>query len=149
MANSSLRFGRVVDELPSGFDRLRGEARSEGHRHLERLADEWNTRAMRFDRGGEALFAARLDGSLAGIGGPTIDPAIPGALRMRRFYVAKSFRRTGIGRTLARNLLTHARSLHRLVTVNAAVGSESFWESLGFVAEPSNGHTHVILVSED
>jgi GNAT superfamily N-acetyltransferase len=149
MANNSLRLARVVDELPTGLGRLRAEARSEGHRHLERLADEWNTRAMRFDRDGEALLAARLDGSLAGIGGLTIDPAIPDALRMRRFYVAKSLRRHGIGRALAEKLLAGARALRRPVTVNAGAGSEPFWEALGFVAEPRYGHTHVILVCED
>jgi GNAT superfamily N-acetyltransferase len=68
---------------------------------------------------------------------------------MRRFYVAKSFRRHGIGRALAEKLLAGARASRLPVTVNAAAGSELFWESLGFVAEPRDGHTHVILVCED
>jgi GNAT superfamily N-acetyltransferase len=144
MANNPVRLERVVDELPSGFDRLRSEARTEGYRHLERLAEEWKTRTMRFDREGEALLAARLDAGLAGIGGLTIDPEVPAALRMRRFYVAKSFRRHGIGRALAENLLVHARASGRFVTVNAAAGSEPFWGSLGFVSEPRSGHTHAL-----
>jgi GNAT superfamily N-acetyltransferase len=144
-----LKLERFVSELPAGLEDLRAEAQAEGHRHLDRLAEEWRARTMRFDREGEALLAAWLDADLAGIGGLTIDPVQPVALRMRRFYVAKSFRRKGIGRALVENLLTHARASARLVTVNAAAGSVPFWESLGFVADLRNGHTHVILSFED
>ena len=35
---------------------------------------------------------------LAGVGGLTIEPVVPGALRLRRFYVRPSFRRAGVGR---------------------------------------------------
>jgi len=131
---------------PIRLDLLRAEARAEGHRHLERLAEEWSAHTMRFDREGEASLAARLDADLVGIGGLTIDPAQAGALRMRRFHVGKSVRRNGTGRAIAEKLLAHARASGRLVTVNAAaVGSESFWQSLGFISELRNGHTHVIL----
>lgn len=104
---------------------------------------------MRFDREGEALLAARVEGVLAGIGGLTVDRTLPEALRMRRFYVAKSLRRNGIGRAIAENLLAHARASGRHVTVNSAPGSEPFWESLGFVSDLCDGHTHVILQSGD
>jgi GNAT superfamily N-acetyltransferase len=133
--------------LPAGFDALRAEARAEGYRHLDRLAEEWRARTIRFDRDGEALLAAWLDADLAGIGGLTIDPVQPGALRMRRFYILKSFRRKGIGRAIAENLLAHAHASGRPVTVNAAAGSERFWQALGFLSDPRNGHTHAILWS--
>jgi GNAT superfamily N-acetyltransferase len=138
-----IRFESVLSELPTGFDVLRTEALAEGYRHIERLAAEWHAATMRFDREGEALTAACLDAELAGIGGLTIDPAQPGALRMRRFYVRSAFRRNGIGRAVAQNLLAQARACGRPVTVNAGAGSEPFWLSLGFVAEARNGHTHV------
>jgi GNAT superfamily N-acetyltransferase len=138
------KFERIVAELPAGFDALRAEAQGEGYRHLDRLAEEWNANRLRFDQDGEALFAAWVDADLAGIGGLTIDPVLPDALRMRRFYVAKSSRRTGIGRAIAKNLLAQPRASDRPVTVNAAAGSESFWESLGFVRDPADGHTHVL-----
>ena len=138
-----LGLERVVKELPVGFDTLRTEAHAEGYRHLERLADQWLVATMRFDREGEALVAARLNGELAGIGGLTIDPSEPAALRMRRFYVRASLRRNGIGRSLAENLLVYARARGRPVTVNAAAGSEAFWQSLGFVPDIRNGHTHL------
>jgi GNAT superfamily N-acetyltransferase len=138
------KLERIVTELPAGFHALRAEAQREGYRHLDRLAEEWNVNRLRFDQDGEALFAAWVDADLAGIGGLTIDPVLPDALRMRRFYVAKSSRRTGIGRAIAEKLLAHPRASDRAVTVNAAAGSEAFWESLGFVPDPRDGHTHVL-----
>jgi len=66
---------------------------------------------------------------------------------MRRLYVGKSFRRKGVGRAIAENLLAHAGT-SGLVTVNAAARSELFWESLGFVSDLRDGHTHAILPTE-
>jgi len=138
-----MRLEPVLTELPAGFDLLRAEARAEGYRHVDRLADEWKAGTMRFDREGEALAAAHLGRDLSGLGGLTIDPFQRDALRMRRFYVRASFRRRGIGRAIAEKLLAHARAFGRPVTVNAGAGSEPFWRLLGFVAETRNGHTHV------
>jgi GNAT superfamily N-acetyltransferase len=137
------KLQRVMKELPAGFDTLRAEARAEGYRFVERLATDWISLTARFDRDGEALLAARVNGVLAAIGGLTIEPAVPDALRMRRFYVRLAYRRNGIGRQLASALLERARSANRLVTVNAAPASTAFWESLGFAADARDGHTHV------
>jgi GNAT superfamily N-acetyltransferase len=133
----------VIEELPAGFDALRVEARAEGYRFVERLATDWMSGTIRFDREGEALLVARLNGVLAGIGGLTIEPVVPEAMRMRRFYVRPAYRRGGIGRKLATALLERARSAGRLVTVNAAPASTLFWESLGFAPDARDGHTHI------
>jgi hypothetical protein len=93
-----MRFQRVVNELPADFKAMRREARAEGHQFLDRLASDWASGAMRFDRPGEVLLAAYSNGVLAAIGGITIDPIVPEALRMRRFYVGSAFRRAGIRR---------------------------------------------------
>jgi len=134
---------RVIEELPAGFDTLQAEARAEGYWFVERLAADWMSGAIRFDREGEALLAARVNDVLAGIGGLTIEPIVPGALRMRRFYVRRAYRRSGIGRQLATALLERARNAASLVTVNAAPASTAFWESLGFAPDARDGHTHV------
>jgi GNAT superfamily N-acetyltransferase len=120
-----------------------GRKRAEGYLFVERLAADWEAGRMRFEREGEALLAARLTGILAGIGGLTIEPVVPGALRMRRFYVRPTFRRAGIGRKLATALLERARRISPVVTVNAAPASVSFWESLGFAPDLRDGHTHL------
>jgi GNAT superfamily N-acetyltransferase len=138
-----VRLQPVVGELPADFDTIRAEARAEGYRFPDRLASDWASGAMRFDRPGEALLAAYSEGVLAAIGGITIDPIVPDALRMRRFYVRPAFRRTGIGRELALALLEGALQWVRLVTLNAAVNSVPFWETLGFAPEAHDEHTHI------
>jgi GNAT superfamily N-acetyltransferase len=133
----------VIENLPEGFEVLREEARAEGYLFVERLAADWEAGRTRFDRNGEELLAAHVSGVLAGIGGLTIEPVLPGALRMRRFYVRALFRRAGIGRILARALLERARPTGLLVTVNAAPASAPFWESVGFAPDMRDGHTHL------
>jgi GNAT superfamily N-acetyltransferase len=133
----------VIENLPAGFDALRAVARAEGYSFIERLAADWEAHKMRFEHQGEALLAAHVTGELAGIGGLTIDPVLPGVLRMRRFYIRPPFRRLGIGRKLATALLERARSASRLVTVNAAPASVPFWETLGFTPDKRGGHTHL------
>jgi GNAT superfamily N-acetyltransferase len=142
-----VRFQRVIDELPADFDTIRAEARAEGYRFLDRLTMDWASGAMRFDRPGEALLTAYSAAVLAAIGGITIDPIVPDALRMRRFYVRPAFRRTGIGGEIAKAVLKMARSVP-VVTINAAVKSVPFWETLGFVPEARDGHTHIWRQSE-
>lgn len=136
-----IRLKPVVDALPAGLDVLREEACTHGHRMLDTLAAEWASGAQRFSHADEALLAAYVGDELAGIGGMTLETAVPQALRMRRFYVALAHRRTGIGRALAAALLEPVRG--RIITANAAAGSEAFWESFGFVPDRSNGYTHI------
>ena len=134
---------RQVTAIPCrGFDGLRAQARAETHRVLDRLAVEWEA-GTRFDRPGEALLGAWRGLALAGVGGITLDPALPGALRMRRFYVHPACRHAGTGRVLAQTLLRQVRRTGMAVVVNAGTtAASSFWEALGFVAEAGGGHTH-------
>jgi GNAT superfamily N-acetyltransferase len=144
MGGSMPRPEPITERLPDGFDTMRIDARSEGYRFLDRLADDWAAGTTRFDRDGEALLAAYFDGVLAGVGGLTLDPVVPGALRMRRFYVRPSARQHGIGRRLVQALLEDPRRTGKVVTVNAAEGSRGFWEALGFTPDPRDGHTHIL-----
>ena len=136
-----IRLKRVIDTLPKDFEALRKEAELDGHRMLDTLASEWADGVTRFDRPGEALLAAYADGVLAGMGGLTLEPALCGALRMRRFYVRIAYRRRGVARVLAEALLEKAG--RRVITANAAAGSEAFWETLDFVADKRDGRTHI------
>jgi GNAT superfamily N-acetyltransferase len=137
------RFQRIVDGLPTDFDIIGRDARAERHEFLDRLASDWASDAVRFNRPGEVLLTAYSANVMAAIGGITIDPIVPDALRMRRFYVRRAFRRTGIGRGLAQDLLERALRSVRVVTLNAGVDSVPFWEALGFVPEARHGHTHI------
>jgi GNAT superfamily N-acetyltransferase len=140
-----MQLDHVVDNLPDGFDAMRAEASAEGNRNMERLALDWASGAMRFDGNGEALLAAHVQGTLAGIGGLTIEPVVPGAFRMRRFYVRQPFRRQGIGRQLAIALIEPALARSRVITVNAGnIDAPEFWMRLGFSPDLRDGHTHVL-----
>ena len=139
-----IRLEEILEALPVGFDALRAEAGAEGYRFVERLAADWGSRELRFDRPGEVLLAAYAGNELAGIGGLTLDPVLPETLRMRRFYIRPRYRRSGIGRRLATALLERAAQAGRPVTVNAASGSAQFWEILAFVSDMRDGHTHVL-----
>ena len=129
-------------DLPPELAGLAAEAAGEGVRIPARVLAEW-AHGVRFDRPGEKLMAGWSGPVLAGIGGLTRDPAWPDALRMRRFYVHPAFRRRGLGRALAVALLAEAPG--RVVTVNAGTpDAPAFWESLGFVRDKRDGHTHLL-----
>ena len=138
-----------MGELPAAFDALRAEARDEGYRFLDRLADEWASGAVRFDQREEMLLTVCAGHVLAGIGGLTRDPVMVSALRMRRFYVSAAFRRQGVGRMLAVALLKQAATAGRSVTVNAGtVDAPAFWTALGFIPDLRDGHTHILDPSQ-
>ncbi|MGO7166471.1 GNAT family N-acetyltransferase [Rhizobium leguminosarum] len=140
---------RLSDRLPQEIAGLEREARREGYRHVARLIDEWSIGDNRFEHYGERLLGAYVDEVLAGIGGMTVDSAISGALRMRRFYIRPAMRRRGIGRMLAMALLDHACSCCTVVTVHAGNdGAARFWESLGFQPHGGDGHTHVLALQQ-
>jgi GNAT superfamily N-acetyltransferase len=63
---------------------------------------------------------------------------------MRRFFVRVAHRRLGVGRALATGLLEDARAKRLTVIANAAAGSDSFWEALGFKPDRRDGHTHIL-----
>ncbi|WP_088677585.1 GNAT family N-acetyltransferase [Rhizobium sp. R339] len=135
---------RVIrDRLPQEIVALESEARCEGHLHITRLIQEWSAGEVRFDDVREKLLAAYAGQALAGIGGMTVEHAMAGALRMRRFYVQPAMRGHGIGRMLAQALLDHGRSFCTLATVHAGNDrAAKFWESLGFQPREHHRYTH-------
>ncbi len=140
-----LQLQSVIWDFPRGFDALREDARSEGYKHIERLFAEWQSGENKFEKDDELLLAAFADGELAAIGGITQDPTLKRTLRMRRFYVRPKFRRQGVGRKLAEALLVDPRERGRPVVVNAGPAeAPAFWEALGFVPEPRDGHSHAL-----
>jgi GNAT superfamily N-acetyltransferase len=141
----ALLLQRIEGVLPVEVSDLAVSAQQEGFSHVARLVTQWNE-GFRFARSGEILMGVWHDGILAAIGGVTIDPAHAEALRMRRFYVRPDFRRQGIGRLLAQDLLHHALSSHRPVFVHAGTAvAPMFWEALGFSKHEQDGHTHQFL----
>ena len=84
------RLEVVRGELFGSLDELCAEAIATNFHALERLRSEWQDGRQRFGRPGEALIRVVAAGRLIGIGGITVDPDYPEAMRMRRFYVARA-----------------------------------------------------------
>jgi GNAT superfamily N-acetyltransferase len=140
----SLEIVFAKGALPQGFELLRHAADGEAYGMLAVLAKEWADATNRFDKPGEALVAAYDGGRLVGVGAMTLDPHVPDALRMRRFYVSSRYRRHGVGRALARALLERPETAGKMITLNAPqVEAARFWEALGFIRDNRDGHTHV------
>ena len=122
---------RIRDALPGDIDRLRIESEAEGHRHVTHLIAEWRAGTNRFCGTGEALLAAFAGADCVGIGGATHDPYLPGACRMRRFYVARAWRGRGLARQIALAVLADLPA-GIPVTVRSPAGATGFWVALGF-----------------
>lgn len=135
---------RRIIALPDGFASLRGAAHAEGYAHIERLAADWESGAERFDKPGEALFAAFVAGDLAGLGGATREPADPAGdvLRVRRLYVMSGARKRGVGRALVDAITHEAFERVSRVTANAGRDAPAFWDRLGFARSAAPGITH-------
>lgn len=145
-----LEFEELTEHLPSDFELLRRDAAVEGKRFVERLYAEWQSGEQRFGGPYEVLLAVRLNGNLAGIGGMTIDPDRPSALRMRRFYVRPAYRRRGLGRELAQAILGRPLPAGIIVTVNTdSAEAAAFWEAIGFQYDPNTGSTHWLFWQGD
>lgn len=124
---------------------LRTAAQNEAYRFIDRLIEDWANGTNRFSKQSERLLIAQHDGGLVGVGGINIEPLMPGALRMRRFYVLPTRRKLGIGRHLVEALLDPARHTGNVVTVNAATDlAPAFWEALGFQPDRRDGRTHIL-----
>jgi GNAT superfamily N-acetyltransferase len=141
-----------VHELPAdGLAELVADSERSGCRFVRRLLDEWAAGVNRFDRPGEALFAAVADGRVVGVCGLNVDPyaASPRVGRVRRLYVLSSRRRAGVGRRLVAEVVAAARGVFdrlRLRTENPEAAR--FYERLGF--RPCVGQddcTHLLELS--
>lgn len=142
-----IQIARITDALPDDFDALRADAAHEGWRHMDRLAVDWASGADRYDKPGEALFAAFFEGELAGIGGVTREPSNPegDALRARRLYVSPRFRKSGVGTALVGAIIQEAFQNAARLNVNAGRDSPAFWDRLGFARVDADAFTHTLL----
>jgi GNAT superfamily N-acetyltransferase len=116
---------------------------------MERLAQEWESGACRFQGEGETLLGAVEANVLLGIGGLTREPTARAAniMRVRRFYIAPGSRNRGLGRAIAEAVLARADQRRAEVwcnaSANSAADSAAFWERLGFTPVAISGITHV------
>jgi GNAT superfamily N-acetyltransferase len=123
------------------------ESDQEGWHFIRRLTDEWAHGANRFDRPGEGLFLARVDGQVVGVCGLNVDPyTADGSVgRVRRLYVLREHRRRGVGQQLVQAVVAAAAGRFRRLRVRTANPSAGrLYEGLGFrpvTEEPDCTHT--------
>ncbi len=139
--------------LPEGFEELAADALADGHRVLEVLRADWDSGALRFERPGEALFAAFAGAALLGVCGLTPDPYLKAeqAGRMRRLYVRRAARGHGAGRALLDAVAAEARGYGWVrLRVRAPPATFAFYEACGFlraVGEPAATHSFALGLS--
>lgn len=139
----SVLIVRVTEDLPEGFEGLRHQAQAEGVRNMNLLAEQWGGGRGFADPG--ALFAAYVEGELAGVGGVTLQTDLDEpAMRMRRLYVAPAYRRSGVGQALAGAMIQQGLQAAHLLTANARAtdAAAPFWEAMGFERVEGSGFTH-------
>lgn len=131
--------------LPDGITSLARHADQEGIRIVSTVLERWRDGSERFVEPGEEILAATSDDEVVGIGGLSRCPHVRTALRVRRFYVAPSWRRRGVARALATELVAAGFEHTDLLTCNAGASAAAapFWESMGFVPVDTEGVTHV------
>ncbi|MEM5421215.1 GNAT family N-acetyltransferase [Paraburkholderia ferrariae] len=134
-----------LTDLPSQIGDLEREATEEGFKFFGRLVAEWHTGSNRFDKPGECLLAVTENGILVAIGGLNADPYRPDGTtaRLRRLYVAKAFRRRGIGEALVSALLEKASLQFHSVRLSTDTESAStFYCRRGFITVDDETATH-------
>jgi len=126
---------------------LVAEADAAGYSFVRRLRDAWMSGENRFDRPGETLLTARVDGRLLGIGGLNIDPFAHADRvgRLRHLYVACDARGLGVGRALVSRILTAAPPHFAVVRLRTdSPDAAAFYARLGFQPTDEPHATHLI-----
>ncbi|MGO6744395.1 GNAT family N-acetyltransferase [Rhizobium ruizarguesonis] len=132
---------------PPGIEALRAEASRAGFRFIEKLVNEWESNANRFDGPGEILAGASQNGQLVAVGGLNIDAYAEDitVARLRHLYILKNVRRRGVASSVARYLLDAARTSFdsvRLFTDTAEAAA--LYDALGLAQAKSTSATHII-----
>lgn len=122
------------------YTALLDESVTQGQRMLQRLRDNWESGANRFDQHGEILIAGFINDELAGVCGRNIDPyGVDVAQgRVRHLYVAQRFRRNGVGSALVRSILDDASEYFSCLNTNAPESAYVFYQELGFARVTDN-----------
>ena len=138
----NLREGSVavvverLSELPAeALAPLVAESEQAGLRFVRRLAEEWADGRNRFDRPGEACFAALVDGRMVGVCGLNVDPYAtePAVGRVRHLYVLSAYRKLGVGRRLVAEVIAAGRGPFRMLRLRTRdPAATRLYERMGF-----------------
>ncbi|QED46682.1 GNAT family N-acetyltransferase [Cytobacillus dafuensis] len=125
------------------------ESKEEGFNFLERLMNEYKSGTNTFNKNGESLYGVfSKAGVLVAVGGLNIDPFSKrkNIGRLRRFYVAKKYRRKGLGKLLLNRIIYDAEKHFQVIVLRTNTEqADKFYTSLGFTKkEKFSGSTHFL-----
>jgi ribosomal protein S18 acetylase RimI-like enzyme len=142
------RIVRVRELRPDQIGELVTESEQAGLRLVRRLSDDWISGGNRFERTGEALFAAVRAHRIVGVCGLNIDPYSTSVDvgRVRHLYVLIASRKQGIGSRLVIEVTAAARgTFNRLQLRTDDPTAAGLYERHGFRrCETDPSATHVL-----
>jgi predicted GNAT family N-acyltransferase len=131
---NNIQLQQVYDLSSFDISSLLNDSIADGHRHIQRLVDDYISGHNRFNNSGESLFIALFNNTIVGICGLNqYTDHNSSCGRIRRLYVQKNFRKSGIGRMLVEAVIRQANGKFEkliLKTKNPVAGK--FYECLGF-----------------
>ncbi|MEM9605168.1 MAG: GNAT family N-acetyltransferase [Pseudomonadota bacterium] len=121
--------------LPEDIHALKHASLGEGYGMVRTLVERYHTGENTFSLPGEALFVARREGALVGIGGLNVDPYFNDPLlgRLRHVYVLPGSRQGGVGRALVARIERAAQGHFRKIQLRSPDAEASaFYLALGY-----------------
>ncbi|MFI5010722.1 MAG: GNAT family N-acetyltransferase [Hyphomicrobiales bacterium] len=135
----------IIGNLPDGFRSLIAEASGQGYEFVERFHTAWLNGDEHCVGPGEGLFAAFVDGRLAGMAAVMADPyaRAPNVGRLRHVFVMEAARRKGVAAALVETCLERGRvfELIRLRTRNP--DAARLYQRLGFTPVALEDASHI------
>ncbi|MGW6191818.1 GNAT family N-acetyltransferase [Bacillus cereus] len=144
----NIQIKRIEDLLKYEINHLVKGSKEEGFNFLIKLINEYESKRNTFSKTGECLYGIFQEETLIGIGGLNQDPFTKDNKigRLRRFYIAKDYRRIGLGKLLLKQLLRHAKKYFHIVVLHTDTKrGDEFYSANGFVkSENYKGSNHLI-----
>jgi GNAT superfamily N-acetyltransferase len=130
-----VRIVRLYDLPLPDIQPLMLESRTEHHRFVDRLVDEYVSGSNRFALPGEALYATYAGDTMVGVGGLNRDPYVnpDDTGRVRHLYVLPGWRGRGVGRRLMQQIVDEASDNFSMLTLRTfSPDASQFYVTIGF-----------------
>ena len=141
-----MHIQQIENLMKYEFKYLVQESKEEGFKFLKKLINEYENELNTFNKSGECLYGIFQGEKLIGIGGLNADPYTENNKigRLRRFYIAKDYRRIGLGKLLLNKLLSHTEKYFKVVVLHTDTKQgDVFYTANGFVKrEAHKGSSH-------
>ncbi|NKW84378.1 GNAT family N-acetyltransferase [Bacillus cereus] len=131
-----MHIQQIENLMKYEFKYLVQESKEEGFKFLKKLINEYENELNTFNKSGECLYGIFQGEKLIGIAGLNADPYTENNKigRLRRFYIAKDYRRIGLGKLLLNKLLSHTEKYFKVVVLHTDTKQgDVFYTANGFV----------------